>query len=286
MVASIKHISISLESVSCPFCQSNESNHWVTENGFNAVKCRECGLIYVNPRNIQSVVDKAVTMGHHSEVLGGRNVVGRRSKRKVLKYRRVLGRLFNDVWSANRTISWLDIGAGFGEIVEALSSLAPKGSQVHGIEPMGPKAQNAQSRGILVREGYLNSVKESYDFVSLVDVFSHLPDFRPFLLEIKNVLNHGGQIYLQTGNIADLRGSNDVPTQLDLPDHLVFAGEKHIIAYLEEAGFKIIEITRVRNDTFVNLLKSLIRKIQGRQIALVFPGTSEYRSLRIRARLT
>ena len=243
-------------------------------------------MIYVNPRNIQSVVDKAVTMGHHSEVLGGRNVVGRRSKRKVLKYRRVLGRLFNDVWSANRTISWLDIGAGFGEIVEALSSLAPKGSQVHGIEPMGPKAQNAQSRGILVREGYLNSVKESYDFVSLVDVFSHLPDFRPFLLEIKNVLNHGGQIYLQTGNIADLRGSNDVPTQLDLPDHLVFAGEKHIIAYLEEAGFKIIEITRVRNDTFVNLLKSLIRKIQGRQIALVFPGTSEYRSLRIRARLT
>ena len=282
----IKHINISLESVSCPFCQSNESNHWVTENGFNAVKCRECGLIYVNPRNIQSVVDKAVTTGHHSEVLGGRNVVGRRSKRKVLKYRRVLGRLFNDVWSANRTISWLDIGAGFGEIVEALSSLAPKGSQVHGIEPMGPKAQNAQSRGILVREGYLNSVKESYDFVSLVDVFSHLPDFRPFLLEIKNVLNDGGQIYLQTGNIADLRGSNDVPTQLDLPDHLVFAGEKHIIAYLEEAGFKIIQIVHVRNDTFVNLLKSLIRKIQGRQIALVFPGTSEYRSLRIRARLT
>lgn len=285
MGAPIKHINISLESVSCPFCQSNESNHWVTENGFNAVKCRECGLIYVNPRNIQSVVDKAVTTGHHSEVLGGRNVVGRRSKRKVLKYRRVLGRLFNDVWSENRTISWLDIGAGFGEIVEALSSLAPKGSQVHGIEPMGPKAQNAQSRGILVREGYLNSVKESYDFVSLVDVFSHLPDFRPFLLEIKNVLNDGGQIYLQTGNIADLRGSNDVPTQLDLPDHLVFAGEKHIIAYLEEAGFKIIEIVHVRNDTFVNLLKILIRKIQGRQIALVFPGTSEYRSLRIRARL-
>ena len=286
MGAPIKHINISLESVSCPFCQSNESNHWVTENGFNAVKCRECGLIYVNPRNIQSVVDKAVTTGHHSEVLGGRNVVGRRSKRKVLKYRRVLSALFKDVWSANRTISWLDIGAGFGEIVEALSSLAPKGSQVHGIEPMGPKAQNAQSRGILVREGYLNSVKESYDFVSLVDVFSHLPDFRPFLLEIKNVLNDGGQIYLQTGNIADLRGSNDVPTQLDLPDHLVFAGEKHIIAYLEEAGFKIIQIVHVRNDTFVNLLKSLIRKIQGRQIALVFPGTSEYRSLRIRARLT
>ena len=286
MGLSIKHISISLESVSCLFCQSNESNLWATENGFNAVKCRQCGLIYVNPRNTQSVVDKAVTTGHHSEVPGGRNVVGRRSKRKVLKYRRVLSALFKDVWSANRTISWLDIGAGFGEIVEALSSLAPKGSQVHGIEPMGPKAQNAQSRGILVREGYLNSVKESYDFVSLVDVFSHLPDFRQFLLEIKNVLNDGGQIYLQTGNIADLRGSNDVPTQLDLPDHLVFAGEKHIIAYLEEAGFKIIEIVRVRNDTFVNLLKSLIRKIQGWQIALVFPGTSEYRSLRIRAQLT
>lgn len=87
----MKNTIFPLELIPCLFCQSNESNLWATENGFNAVKCRECGLIYVNPRNAQSVVDKAVTTGHHSEVQGGRNVVGRRSKRKVSKYRRVLG---------------------------------------------------------------------------------------------------------------------------------------------------------------------------------------------------
>ena len=61
----------------------------------------------------------------------------------------------------------------------------------------------------------MNSVTERFDFVSLIHVFSHLPD---------------------------LRDSSDVPTELDLPDHLVFAGERHIVGYLEEASFEVIEI--------------------------------------------
>jgi 2-polyprenyl-3-methyl-5-hydroxy-6-metoxy-1,4-benzoquinol methylase len=273
-----------VEWISCPYCHANDPKPWVVENEFTAVKCNKCDLIYVNPRPSKSSVDVAVETGHHSDVPGGRNVVGRRNSRKVSTYRRVLGELFKDVWSSKRPISWLDIGAGFGEIVEAVSSLASEGSRVQGIEPMGPKAKNAQNRGIQVREGYLNSVKERFDFVSLIHVFSHLPDFRPFLAEIKTVLNEKGEFYLETGNIADLRDSSDVPTELNLPDHLIFAGEHHIVGYLEEAGFEVIEIVRVRQDTVVNLAKQVIRKIQGRQVALVIPYTSGYRALRIRAR--
>ena len=97
-------------------------------------------------------------------------------------------------------------------------------------------------------------------------------------------MNEKGEFYLETGNIADLRDSSDVPTELNLPDHLIFAGEHHIVGYLEEAGFEVIEIVRVRQDTVVNLAKQVIRKIQGRQVALVIPYTSGYRALRIRAR--
>jgi len=276
---------VPVESIPCPFCRTDDPKPWVVENGFTAVKCNQCGLIYVNPRPTQDLIDKGVETGHHDEVEGGRNVVGRRSGRKVAIYRRTLGRMFKDVWSSQRPISWLDIGAGFGEVVEAVVSLAPRGSCIEGIEPMRPKAKHAQSRGLHVREGYLHAVDERFEFVSLIHVFSHLPDFRPFLADIKSVLKNKGEFYLETGNIADLRGSEDVPTQLDLPDHLVFAGERHIEGYLNEAGFEIVSLVRVRKDTVVNLAKQVVRKLQGRQVALVVPYTSQYRALQIRARL-
>ncbi len=39
--------------------------------------------------------------------------------------------------------------------------------------------------------------------------------------------------------------SYEVPTELDLPDHLVFAGEKHLTGYLNDAGFSIVAIRAV-----------------------------------------
>jgi len=274
----------SLDYISCPYCHLNEPIPWAEESGFFAVQCGKCSFVYVSPRPSQSVVAVAVETGFHAEVPGGRDVVGNRSAKKVGKYQQVFSELFKDVWSTHRSISWLDIGAGFGEILEAVSMLAPAGSRIQGIEPMGPKAKNSRSRGLQVREGYLNSVTERYDIVSLVNVFSHLPDFRPFLAEMKAVLNDKGEVYLETGNIADLSTSREVPTMLNLPDHLVFAGERHIVGYLEEAGFEIIQIKRIRKDTVINFAKQIIRKLQGRQVSLVIPYTSGARSLRIRAR--
>jgi len=276
---------VPVEMIPCPFCRADEPKPWAVENGFTAVKCTQCRFIYVNPRPAKHLIDKGVETGHHEEVEGGRNVVGRRSGRKLASYQRVLGRMFNDVWSAQRPVSWLDIGAGFGEVVEAVVSLAPQGSRIAGIEPMGPKAKHAQSRGLNVREGYLQSVSERFEFVSLIHVFSHLPDFRSFVADIRSVLKNKGEFYMETGNIADLQGSEDVPTQLDLPDHLVFAGECHIDGYLNEAGFEIVDKTRVRRDTVINFAKQVVHKLRGRQVGLVVPYTSQYRSLQIRARL-
>ena len=44
---------------------------------------------------------------------------------------------------------------------------------------------------------------------------------------------------MEAGNIADLPSSESVCDTLNLPDHLAFAGEKHYLGYLEEAGFEI-----------------------------------------------
>jgi len=273
------------ETINCPYCDESKSSPWASENGFTAVKCSECGLVYVNPRPIQSLISEAVATGIHSNVEHGRTAIVRRIGSKVIRYKKILTSMFKDVWQNPREISWLDVGAGYGEVVEAVTALASSGSRIEGIEPMKPKVTRARVRGLKISEKYLCDVTEKFDFVSLVNVYSHIPDFRIFLEEVKNVLTDNGEFYLETGNIADLVDSHEVPTELDLPDHLVFAGEQHLTGYLSEAGFSIVAIRRMRKDGLINFSKNIIKKLIGRQVTLAIPYTSHYRSLLIRAKL-
>jgi len=233
-----------------------------------------------------SLISESVETGIHKNVKHGRTAIVRRVRSKVNHYKKIFASMFNDVWQNHREISWLDVGAGYGEVVEAVSALAPSGSRIEGIEPMKPKANWAQARGLKISEKYLCDVTEKFDFVSLVHVYSHIPDFRSFLKDIKNVMTDNGEFYFETGNIGDLVNSYEVPTELDLPDHLVFAGEKHLVGYLSEAGFSIVEQKKIRKDGFINFAKNIIKKVIGRQVTLAIPYTSSYRSILIRAKLS
>lgn len=272
------------EFICCPYCNTSKSSFWASDNGFNSVKCDNCNLVYVNPRPVISLIDDAVRTGTHSEEANSKNVVTRRINAKIEQYKGYFISMFDDVWRAQKPISWLDIGAGFGEIIEAIIQISPKGSDIQGLEPMMPKAEEARKRGLNIQNGYIDSVRGSFDFISLVNVFSHIPDFRAFLLQAKKVLNPYGEIFIETGNAADLTRI-EVPGELSLPDHLVFAGESHMKGYLIEAGFEIIEIRYIRIDTWKEFFKDLVKFVIGRPIILAFPFKSPYRSLLIRARL-
>jgi SAM-dependent methyltransferase len=274
------------EWVPCPCCRRDAGNEvWAKENGYDAIKCNNCGLVYVNPRPSASLISEAVKTGLHRDVAHGRTAIAYRTAGNVRLYRQLLSRALPDVWTAGHPISWLDVGAGYGEIVEAVTMLAPPGSRVEGIEPMTPKVAACRRRGLNIKEAYLTSVEGQYDFVSLINVFSHVPDFHEFLRDVKRVMNPAGEFLMETGNIGDLTNVRDVPTELDLPDHLVFAGEQNISRYLNEAGFEILGTWRRRKDTVLNALKNCVRKLRGYQVTLAAPYTSSYRSLLIRARL-
>jgi SAM-dependent methyltransferase len=274
------------EVINCLYC--NDSNYlpWAKENGYTAVKCSNCGLIYVNPRPALSLISEAVQTGVHSDVDHGRTAIGKRMESKVNHYKKVLASMFDDVWSNPKSISWLDVGAGYGEVIEAVSTIAPMGSKIVGLEPMKPKAANARARGLTIKECYLNDVDEKFNILSLINVYSHIPDFRSFLKDVKKVLTVNGEIFIETGNTADLKSRNEIPGELDLPDHLVFAGEKHLVGYLTEAGFSVISIKRNRVDGLMRVVKNIAKKLLGRKdVTLTIPYTSAYRSIMIRAKL-
>ena len=271
--------------IDCPYCATPEYSTWAQEAGFTAVRCKNCALIYVNPRPAFESIEAAVRTGLNGSEAQQVNVASRRINAKVTRYRGIFAVLLNDVWREGKPVSWLDVGAGYGEVVEAITALAPMGSKVEGLEPMKPKAEQAIARGLAITQDYLRPTHSKVGFVSVIDVFSHIPEFDKFLLDVKSVLEPGGELLIETGNLADLSNRDEFPGELGLPDHLVFAGERQLCGYITNAGFEIIHVEKIRIDGMVNLIKNIVKKVLGRPVKLALPYTSNYRQLFVRARL-
>ncbi|HXD44320.1 MAG TPA: class I SAM-dependent methyltransferase [Pseudolabrys sp.] len=276
---------IRLEQIACPLCGGAESRRWGAENGFSCVKCQGCGLVYVNPRPTVEEISHANEIGEHrteGEVL---HVVYKRSRRKALRYATTVRAVFPDIVTSSRPVRWLDIGAGFGELVEVLQDILPAGSQVMGIEPMAPKVAEAQARGLPVYQADLSQIGVRFDVISLINVFSHVPDFRDFLGRLRPLLKEDGELFIETGNGGDLSSMRDYPDLLYLPDHLVFAGEEHLRDYLAQSGFTIASSSTFRVDTAAQFGKNLVKAALGRRIKLTWPYRSPFRRVLMRAKI-
>lgn len=239
----------------------------------------------MNPRLKLTEIDQAVRSGSHGADAHDLNVASRRSPAKISYYRSMIGRIFSDKWAQKAPVHWLDVGCGYGELLEAIQQLAPPGSMAEGYEPMAPKAESARQRGLLVTQDYFRKERSPVDVISLVDVFSHVPDFHTLLTEIRGALRPSGEVFIETGNLSDIADRSEFPGELGLPDHLVFAGARHLQGYLERAGFRIVSLEGRRIDGFLNFSKVLAKRMLGRPQVLRMPYTSGYRQLLVRAKL-
>jgi 2-polyprenyl-3-methyl-5-hydroxy-6-metoxy-1,4-benzoquinol methylase len=278
-----------LEAVGCYICGSRRSSPWGAEGGFTMVKCGDCGLVYLNPRPAAHEIDEAARTGLHKAGLGTLNAVGRYSARKVASYRAKLTPLLSHLQHPQPAWHWLDIGAGFGELVEALQQLSPGGSDIRGIEPCEPKVNTARSKGLAVTSQPLSTVRERFTHVSLINVYSHLPDPASFLADLHRIMVPGAYLLLVTGNGGDISRS-EFPGSLYLPDHLSFAGEMNLRTVLDDAHYDVVTITQHAESPTLDSLpvafaKNIARRLTGRSpVPRWLPRGSRFRSLWIVAR--
>jgi SAM-dependent methyltransferase len=232
-----------------------------------------------------SAIDQGVRLGEHK--IDGQivDVRARRIAKKVAAYKKLLRRMFVDRLSTGVPLTWVDYGAGYGEVVEAVIKIAPEGSRVIGLEPMAQKAQAARRAGLEIVESYPRPKEFQADVISMVNIFSHIPDFKDMLAIARTNLRPGGELFIETGNVAELEKREQFFGILDLPDHLVFAGESQMARYLSDSGFVLASIERRRVDGLVTFAKNIVKKLLNQPVVLIPPYTSPYRQLMIRARL-
>ena len=252
-----------MKEVTCYHCGTSEHTLFASENGFQLVKCTGCGLLYVTPRPDEDEINSAHRCGVHR---GQRelHVTGLFNEKRINRYLEILGDFFPDRF-AGRKVSWLDIGCGHGEFLIALNRFTGGNIETRGLEPNDQKAAAARSRGLDVSLFDLNTDSRRYDYVSALNVYSHLPNPPAMLGGWPVLFRPGGELFLETGDTADLSPKRH-PRPFHLPDHLSFASRSIITSVLEQAGYEILDVRSYHSTkpTPVAVAKEILK--------IVWPG--------------
>lgn len=238
---------------------------------FPVVMCRECRLIYVNPRpdsqtlsyyypNEYSPYDQGRGLiGYLKKTL--RNIEAKRIARRIPKAGRVL-----------------EVGCAAGDLLVPLSA---RGLYAAGIE-MSPHAATVarETHGLSVHTGTLfdaNFEKGSFDAVVMRHVVEHFPSPRQALQEAACFLKPGGQLFVTTPNVdsVDCRLFGPYWYAYDPPRHLVVFSKNTLERMLKEAGFDLIQ---VRNSIVPNNWIGSIRNVI--EESGVFKATYRFWSLK------
>ncbi len=198
------------------------------------VKCRECGLVYANPRWASSVVHDSYTVVQDPTYVEER-------EGRVLTFSRNL-RPFEDLVATNsHTRRLLDVGCHIGVMVELAQR---RGWDAWGVEPSTWAAEQARGRGLHVITGTLAEagLEENYfDVVTMWDVIEHLTDPLAELRQVHRVLKPGGIFVIHTIDIESLFAhimGKRWPWLMEM--HLYYFSPRTLGKMLTKVGFEVI----------------------------------------------
>lgn len=216
-------------------------------NSYKLVKCKNCGLVYVNPRPTtieREAINKEIydSEKYRTHYFQDRKIFEKRFKKKLRKIER---------YSKKGKI--LDVGTSYGFF---LDEARKRGWETYGIEKNIPAAHYAREKlglnvfGCTIEEEKFD--KNYFDVITLWDVLEHSPDPVIFLKKLKTVLKINGLICVQSPNIESLiaKYRKERWDWLSPNDHLFHFSPSTLEAILIKSGYKIISITTWEPTTY------------------------------------
>lgn len=265
-----KILAQSFENVNCDVCQENNYSTYIDIQGyekwlppavtFSIVRCNSCGLLYTNPRLSQGLVEE---LGREYFVPWGKNknklrltlssFIKKHAKLRVF-YHYLTGEYLAEIIAKSEG-RVLDIGCGFGDLLEDLSQ---KGCIPYGIE-INPLAVRAcREKGLNVSSGALDEAcfpDNFFDTVTLSHVIEHLPRPKATLRQAYRILKPGGKLLIYCPNadsyLAKLFGK--YWQGWSLPFHFYHFTKKTIQRYAELTGFRVKKISSITPE-YISLM--------------------------------
>lgn len=231
-----------MSGVLCKLCGGMEYKVEYREGKWQIFKCRECGLLSLQPQPAPSKLDELYdedyfynyTMeGTVREYIALREALrpGNVTRLEALARYILPGRL-------------LEVGCAAGFFLEVARE---KGWEACGVEISAYASRFAREKlGLEVFTGALEEAAlpgESFDAVVMHHVLEHLPDSFATLEEVHRILRPGGIVAVEVPNFGsiDARIDKSIFCQvLDLPRHLYFFTPQTLQMTLEKTGFEVL----------------------------------------------
>lgn len=163
------------------------------------VKCRRCGLVYLNPRPAPDEGERIYPNNYHAFQFESADFGIIHKVRRWLESRRLM------FWCRNLTehANILDVGCGDGFHLELLRAFGRPGWTLEGID-LDPRAvRAAQTRGLNVLQGDLETLDlpaDRYHLILLIMTLEHLQNPLATLRRVTELLAPSGRVVLVTDN--------------------------------------------------------------------------------------
>jgi SAM-dependent methyltransferase len=206
--------------VLCPLCGSHENNALFTQRHHTLMHCVECDLSFVHPYPADAKRHHEVVSDYQYDHLEVVQCATQYDNEKLF-YDRYFEFIRRECSGAS---SILDVGCGCGHLLERLAEY-PQLARA-GIELNRERARFARSKARCdVFEAPMEEFDGArrFDVVTLMNVFSHVPDIGKLFEKLRCVVSERGKIIFKTGEMrADVKRS--AIFDWEFPDHLQFLG--------------------------------------------------------------
>jgi 2-polyprenyl-3-methyl-5-hydroxy-6-metoxy-1,4-benzoquinol methylase len=233
---------------------------------FSVVKCKNCGLLFTNPRLNALAIGKACEENffpcdqNKSRIAKGLNLFIRRHPGLRKIWHQITGEYLSEMLERSKG-KVLDLGCGFGDILEDLTR---KGCDAFGLEINTRAVESCLKNGLKVscstlEEAHLPS--NSFDTVIMCHVLEHLPHPQAALKEIHRILKPEGLVLVYCPNAGSYLAKffGGYWHGWAIPFHFYHYTDRTIKDLAERAGFKINRIRAVTPEYF--FLYSLNRSL-------------------------
>lgn len=231
-----------MSEVCCILCGSNAQAPIIEERGYQAVRCLQCGLVFVESPPSQEELrvlyesDKAASLEVEAQM--------QLQEKKLLTATADLDRIQKYV----RHGRLFEVGCGAGYFLWVARQ---RGFIVKGLELNSRLVQyGRQHLDLDIAQGSLSKTRlpsGSFDVIYMRNVLSHLLDPVQDFEIIRNLLADKGYLFFETGNGAELSQKTlelmKRRNQLGIPDHLFFFSHENVKQLVEQTGLEIVSFT-------------------------------------------
>lgn len=170
---------------------------------FIAMRCRECGLIYLDPRPTPTELPRIYPPNYHAFDFSAERFGFVYRVRRSLEARRVLQ------WcrGLRDDARILDVGCGDGFHLRLLRDFGRPGWTLEGVDASDRAVDAARRAGLTVHHGTIEQLgltAASYDLVLLIATIEHVDDPAGVLRAVRRLLKPGGRVVIVTDNTATL----------------------------------------------------------------------------------